>query len=113
VALLLNLSQGSRVGTHRRAVIVACRTFLYALGAPGGGIDGYFDVWVVHGIFIRYFEQNLRDPDENRPKLIHEAPVRHNSPDPENSLPQLAFGRCGKFVFCRVQGKYFALFLLG
>jgi hypothetical protein len=31
VALLLNLAQGSRVGTHRRAVIVACRTFLYAL----------------------------------------------------------------------------------
>lgn len=31
VALLLNLAQGSRVGTHRRAVIVACRTFLYVL----------------------------------------------------------------------------------
>jgi hypothetical protein len=31
VALLLNMAQGSRVGTHRRAVIVAWRTFLYAL----------------------------------------------------------------------------------
>jgi hypothetical protein len=31
VSLLLNLAQGSRVGTHRRAVVVACRTFLYAL----------------------------------------------------------------------------------
>jgi hypothetical protein len=31
VSLLLNLTQGSRVGTHRRAVIVAGRTFLYAL----------------------------------------------------------------------------------
>jgi hypothetical protein len=31
VALLLNLAQGSRVGTHRRAVIVACRTFVYGL----------------------------------------------------------------------------------
>ena len=31
VSLLLNLTQGSRVGTQRRAVVVACRTFLYAL----------------------------------------------------------------------------------
>ena len=31
VSLLLNLTQGTRVGTHRRAVIVAFRTFLYAL----------------------------------------------------------------------------------
>ena len=34
-----------------------------------GGIDGYFDVWVVHGIFIRYFEQNVQDPDENLYRL--------------------------------------------
>jgi hypothetical protein len=31
VSLLLKMAQGSRVGTQRRAVIVACRTFVYAL----------------------------------------------------------------------------------
>lgn len=34
---------------------------------PSGGIDGHYDVWVVHGIFICHFEQNVQDPDENRP----------------------------------------------
>ena len=38
---------------------------------PRGGIDGHFDVWVVHGFFICHFEQNVHRPDENRPKLIH------------------------------------------
>ena len=44
-----------------------------AVVRPSGGFDGHFDVWVVHCIFIRYFEQNVRQPDENQPKLIHEA----------------------------------------
>jgi hypothetical protein len=64
---------------------------LAAAVRPRGGNDGYFDVWVAHGIFIRYVEQNVQGPD--RPKLIHEAPVGRNFTDPENSLPQLAFGR--------------------
>jgi hypothetical protein len=36
---------------------------------PSGGFDGHFDVWVVHGIFIRYFEQNVQRPDETQAKL--------------------------------------------
>jgi len=31
---------------------------------PSGGIDGHFDVSIVHGIFIRYSEQNVQRPDE-------------------------------------------------
>jgi hypothetical protein len=38
-----------------------------AVVRPGGEFDGHFDVWVVHCIFIRYFEQNVRQPDENQP----------------------------------------------
>ena len=38
---------------------------------PGRGIDWHFDVWVVHRIFIRYFEQNVQRPDETQAKLIH------------------------------------------
>jgi hypothetical protein len=41
-----------------------------AVVRPSGGFDGHFDVWVVHCIFIRYFEQNVRRPDEDQPKLI-------------------------------------------
>ena len=29
---------------------------------PSGGVDWRFDVWVVHGIFIRHFEQNVTAP---------------------------------------------------
>jgi hypothetical protein len=31
---------------------------------PGGGIDRHFEVWVFRGIFLRYFEQNVQEPDE-------------------------------------------------
>ena len=44
-----------------------------AVVRPSGGFDGHFDVRVVHCISIRHFEQNLRRPDEDQPKLIHEA----------------------------------------
>jgi len=37
---------------------------------PGGGIDGHYDVRIVHGIFIRCFEQNVQRPDETQGKLI-------------------------------------------
>jgi hypothetical protein len=40
---------------------------------PSGGFDGHFAVWVVYCISIRHLEQNVRRPDENQPKLIHEA----------------------------------------
>ena len=40
---------------------------------PCGGIDGHFNVWAVHSIFIRYFEQNVLGP--NAPKLIRETPI--------------------------------------
>jgi hypothetical protein len=39
---------------------------------PPGGFDGHFAVWAVYCISIRHLEQNLRRPDENQPKLIHE-----------------------------------------
>ena len=42
-----------------------------ALVRPGGRVDRYFDVWVVHSIFIRYFEQIVLGP--NAPKLIQES----------------------------------------
>ena len=44
-----------------------------AVVRPAGGFDGHFGVWVVYCIFIRHLEQNVCRPDENQPKLIHEA----------------------------------------
>jgi hypothetical protein len=46
---------------------------------PSRGIDGHFDVWIIYGIFIRYFESNVHRADENQPKLIHEALAGHTS----------------------------------
>jgi hypothetical protein len=36
-------------------------------------------VWIVHGIFIRYFGSNVQRADENQSKLIHEALAGHAS----------------------------------
>jgi hypothetical protein len=46
---------------------------------PSGGIDWRFDVWVVHGIFIRHFEQNVQRPEETQPRLIYKALGGQNS----------------------------------
>jgi hypothetical protein len=46
-------------------------------------------VWVVHRIFIRYFEQNVQRPDETQPRLIYKALGGQNSTDLETHCHSL------------------------